>query len=436
MRVLMTSVWSTHFLPMVPTGWALRAAGHDVRVAVQPAHADVVATSGLPLTVVGRDVEVIRRRGGDGAAANGGARAAGAGPAAGDGDGQARVGGQANGNGDAPASGGARRSGGDGSGAGKGGGVPRERIVRAVGTFVGVADAMADDLVGLSRAWRPDLIVHDPLTFAGPLTAAVLGVPAVRHLWGADMTAGQADTQASLLAEVPLFWELLERFGLSELEDLGTLTLDPCPPSVQLPAALPRQNVRFVPYNGPGVQPPWAAGLPPAPRVCVTWGSTVARFAGQIPFPAGRAVEAAVALGAEVIVATTSDQLPALPDGVRVAESVPLHMLLPACSAIVHQGGGGTTLTALRHGVPQLVMGQLPDHAFHASRVAAAGAGIALDPALAEPQAIREALSALMGDPSYGAAAGRVRLEMARQPAPTQVVGVLERLAASGAEAA
>src|SRR5690606_31676344 len=104
-----------------------------------------------------------------------------------------------------------------------------------------------------------------------------------------------------------------------ELADLGTLTLDPCPPSVQQPADIARRHVRYVPFNGPGVQPPWTLGPPRAPRVCVTWGRTVAQYAGRVGFPAAEAVHDAVDLGAEVVVATTSDQislLPELPEGV------------------------------------------------------------------------------------------------------------------------
>lgn len=373
----MTSVWPTHFLPMVPVGWALRAAGHEVRVAVPPSCVDAVAGAGLPALGTGQDVEVVRgtrdRRDGDGHA-------------------------------------------------------PRARILNALDTFVGVAAAMAGDLVEHARTWRPDLVVHDPLAFAGPLAAAVLGVPSVRHLWGADMTTNGDVTQASLLAELSSFEALLSRFGLRELADLGTLTLDPCPPSVQVPAPVERQPIQYVPYNGPGVQPRWTTTLPPAPRVCVTWGRTVARFAGRIGFPARAVVEAALAEGAEVIVATTQDQLPELPSGVRVAVSVPLHMLLPACSVIVHQGGGGTVLTSLRMGVPQLVLGQLPDHAFHAERIAQSGVGLRLDPAEADVPRLRAELSRLLSEPSYAQAARRVREEMLGRPTPAEVVGVLERL--------
>jgi hypothetical protein len=38
----------SHYFPLVPMGWALRASGHDVRVACPASFAGVVTASGLP----------------------------------------------------------------------------------------------------------------------------------------------------------------------------------------------------------------------------------------------------------------------------------------------------------------------------------------------------------------------------------------------------
>src|SRR5688572_28667204 len=59
MRVLFTTwAWPAHYLPMVPLAWALRAAGHEVRMASQPELLPVMRESGLPSTVVGHDVDI------------------------------------------------------------------------------------------------------------------------------------------------------------------------------------------------------------------------------------------------------------------------------------------------------------------------------------------------------------------------------------------
>lgn len=54
MRVLLVPLAaSPHFFVQVPLVWALRAAGHEVRVASQPDLMDTVTAAGLPATPVG-----------------------------------------------------------------------------------------------------------------------------------------------------------------------------------------------------------------------------------------------------------------------------------------------------------------------------------------------------------------------------------------------
>src|SRR5690242_9158774 len=59
MRVMFTA-WAGggHFAPLVPLGWALRAAGHDVLVACHPSQADSVLRAGLPALPLGPDVDM------------------------------------------------------------------------------------------------------------------------------------------------------------------------------------------------------------------------------------------------------------------------------------------------------------------------------------------------------------------------------------------
>ncbi len=69
MRVLfVTLAASPHFFVQAPLAWALRAAGHEVRVASQPDLMDTITAAGLPATPVGprlaqdESVEELRRR--------------------------------------------------------------------------------------------------------------------------------------------------------------------------------------------------------------------------------------------------------------------------------------------------------------------------------------------------------------------------------------
>jgi len=39
--------------------------------------------------------------------------------------------------------------------------------------YVMLAEAMVDDTIALTQSWRPDIIVSEPTTYAGPLAAAM-----------------------------------------------------------------------------------------------------------------------------------------------------------------------------------------------------------------------------------------------------------------------
>jgi UDP:flavonoid glycosyltransferase YjiC (YdhE family) len=377
-----TWAWPTHYLPMVPLAWAARAAGHEVRVASQPALAGTIASSGQVATLVGRDVDV-------------------AGP------------------------------------------FRREifplldrdpRLItaadvqrmgrRAIELFATVAEAMAPDLIGFIRAWRPDVIVFDPLTYAAPLAAALIGVPAVRLHFGPDQPA--TDYERAGLAG------LWRAYGLPEVDTFGVLGLDPCPPSLQLPAPTPRRSFRYVPYNGPGLVPPWLREPPSRPRVCVSWGTSTVRFCGREHYLAADLALAARELDVDVVLAVApADRglLGALPAGVRVVEGLPLHLLLPGCAAIMHQGGAGTMLTAAAAGVPQLVLPTLPDQSLNITLLGRVGAGRCLlrkgRPMAAVRTEATAALATLLADPGYASAADGLRHEIDAQVPPGAAVAEL-----------
>jgi vancomycin aglycone glucosyltransferase len=70
--------------------------------------------------------------------------------------------------------------------------------------------------------------------------------------------------------------------------------------------------------------------------------------------------------------------------------------LFPRVAAIVHHGGAGTTATAARAGVPQVVVAQIADQPYWASRVAALGIGVAHEGATPTLQSFSSALSAAL----------------------------------------
>jgi UDP:flavonoid glycosyltransferase YjiC (YdhE family) len=380
--LLVTFPVASHYFPMVPLGWALAAAGHEVRVASHPSFVSTVESAGLTGVGVGKepDLRWVFEPGGVAPLAD---------PAADETEGL--------------------------------------RAARGLTMFAEVAADMADELLPWARDWRPHLVVFEPRALAGVIVAADLGVPAVRHLWGVD------HTYVRWPIERPINGALLARYGAGDADPHGLHTLDPCPPALQVPSAAGAERVRYVPYNGSGTPPAWLTRPADRPRVCVTWGTTLARQTGQIA-PAVRAVEACHAAGAEVVVATTRAQRPMLgelPAGVRVLDSAPpLHLFLPTCAAVVHPGGSGTLLTALVAGVPQVVVPAVADQFLNADRLAGTGAGRAvLDPGA---PALRAAVTAVLEDPGIAAAAGELSRTAASAPPPARAAESLAALAAVG----
>jgi UDP:flavonoid glycosyltransferase YjiC (YdhE family) len=404
MRVLFTSyAWPSHHFPLVPLAWAMHVGGHEVRMAGPPELAATMLRSGLPSVVVGRDVDLAGRH--RRAAEHMGALAE---PA----PGRNRLEFM-----DLPKAFQATRPAGQ---------------RRDLSLYGGVADAMADDLVALARRWRPDLVVFDTLTYAGPLAARVIGVPAVRLLFGPDVPYFTLGLEERLLKPV------LRRFGVDDVDLLGRLTVDPCLPDLQFGpdvAPVARAPMRYVPYNGLSEIPDWAWQPSGRPRICLTWGTSLDRLLGTrtfLPAPVLRGcAEAAADRGAELVLGLTAGQrelLTELPDGVRVAERVPLQALLTSCQALVHHGGAGGMMTAVRYGVPQLVVPQMPDHVINANHLAGTGAGLVLHLDEADVSAVHASVIAVLDDGSYRDAAGRLRDEDLHRPSPADVVDDLQAL--------
>jgi len=436
MRVLFTTwAWPSHYFPMVPLAWALRAAGHEVLMTSQPELAPTMLSSGLPVVPVGRDLDVaaVHR-------------------AASDEVKPPRPAGRP------------RRKAERISDHLAIDGVTKAESLRAralltlrdleidaqavfrtiratrpaaratnMSLYGEVAEAMVDDLLALARSWRPDLLVFDPLTYAGPLVAQVIGVPAVRSLFGPDVT------YFTNAGEVLGMGPLMARFGVEELNLLGVSSVDPCPPSLQFSDAIaptPRIRVRYVPYNGLSEIPAWLCEEPERPRICLTWGTSMARMIGEQAFLPAALLEGGAKLAAErdaeLVLAITAAQralLPDLPGSVRVVESVPLQALLPTCQAIIHQGGAGTMLTALVSGLPQILLTQMPDQAANAINLVTAGAGQTLAVQGLDASTVLAAGHDLLDDAAYRTAAQRLRQQIQEQPTPSEVVDQLIELA-------
>jgi UDP:flavonoid glycosyltransferase YjiC (YdhE family) len=116
---------------------------------------------------------------------------------------------------------------------------------------------------------------------------------------------------------------------------------------------------------------------------------------------AGEEVDAILTLGPAVSARDLS--LPSNIDAVPYADH---DQLLPTCGAVVTHGGLGTTLRALAHGKPLLLLPLGRDQAFNAGRAVELGAGIRL-PLEAARAEIASALAELLARPRFTDAANR-----------------------------
>ena len=108
-------------------------------------------------------------------------------------------------------------------------------------------------------------------------------------------------------------------------------------------------------------------------------------------------------------VVTTGAAAPAVlrvPANVEVHQYIPHDEIMPSASVVVGHGGHSTTMRALAHGVPLLIlpMNRVTDQPMIGKAVARAGAGRVL-PRTASAGEIRSAVWSLLQDPSYRHAA-------------------------------
>jgi UDP:flavonoid glycosyltransferase YjiC (YdhE family) len=158
--------------------------------------------------------------------------------------------------------------------------------------------------------------------------------------------------------------------------------------------------------------------------VYLSFGSVTA--GGHLPYPHldRAAIDALAPLRARVLVTIGEPrdlaELGSLPSNVHVERWVPNDSVLPHAAAIVHHGGFGSTLGALGHGVPMVVVPLFStDQWANADAVARVGAGIALVaerdtravlelPGPATLDGLAPAVQRLLDDPSYRRGAERI----------------------------
>jgi UDP-N-acetylglucosamine:LPS N-acetylglucosamine transferase len=274
--------------------------------------------------------------------------------------------------------------------------VDPEREQREFRGFAGrPARERADEVQALCVEWRPDAVVCDETDFGALLVAERLGLP-----------------YASVFTTAPGFIPPDLRAALR-----AHLVLSPFPPSLRDPGpARCFRTAAGARCNG-------------AQTVYFTLGTVFNLESGDLftRVLAGLAeldVEVIATVGRQIDPAELGPQ----PERIRVERYLPHADVLPRCAAVVSHGGSGTVLGALAHGLPSVLLPMGADQPWNAARCEELGAAVVLDALRATPEDVREAVSAVLDDPSYRAAAERVRDEIRALPGPEHAVRLLERL--------
>lgn len=380
MRILFTTLVSPgHLRPMVPLAWALRSLGHEVIVTCPPNQTRFPLAAGLNVMPYGQDIEPIgamRRRLPDGVISPADLH---------------------------------------------GGGITPERA-RMVGAAIGrIAATSAEEVTAFARAWRPDVIVHEPMEMTGRVAAAVLGIPSVLHRWGLETLATFNDGAAAELEGV------CARLGITTSQLTSTWVIDPTPPSLILPGTRPGWPMRYVPDNGSAIVPAWTLQPPARRRVCVTVGNLMLELGGM---PALRAMlDALQRFDVEVIAAVR------IPDGEHTGGdrpnvkiiALPISQFIGSCDLVLHHGGTGSSFTTIAAGLPQLVFPQLADEFEYgqACEDRHIGRYMHLPAHQRDPDAIADAIDDLLTDPRYLKEARAVREESEALPTPWQMARTL-----------
>ncbi|MFD7915404.1 activator-dependent family glycosyltransferase [Streptomyces sp. NPDC059752] len=420
MRVLFTTTpEKSLFQQMVPLAWALRTAGHEVRVASQPWFAETITQAGLTAVPVGNDRAIWRLPQMTPELTEAGRNGLGSPYDAAERD---------------PAE------------------LDWDTLLRGYGQAVGRWHRsdnfpMISDLVTFCRAWQPDLVLWEPLAFAGSIAAEASGAAHGRLLWSIDVLGLSRSRFLDLMARQPAgrradpladwLGGYARKYGgvFTETMVTGQFSIDQFPASLRMAAPGHRYvSMRYVPYGGPASVPGWLRERPARPRVGLSLGiAATNRFAGYVA-DVPSILDSLADLDIEVVATLAPSEqhkLTRVPDNVRVVPYVPLHALVQTCDAVINHAGPGTFLTTALYSVPQVAVPWDFDEPELARRAAAQGSVLALRADEATGPAVREAVQRVLTEPGFRAAARELRSQLLALPSPGALVPRLEELAAA-----
>ncbi len=298
---------------------------------------------------------------------------------------------------------------------------------------------MISDLLSLARSWAPDVLVRDPMEFAGCIAAECLGIP---HAACGPLFVFWQGAWHDSPGEVP-------KPELDTLRRAHGLPPDPAlvmlyrylylaflPPAFVGPALAVPSTVQFlrpISFNQSGDEglPAWVTQLPERPTVHASLGTIFHRTHGVFTAILDGLRDEPINL----ILAVGRDQDPVQfgpqPPNVFIERYIPHTALLPYCDVVITHGGFSSVMVCFNQGLPMVLMPLAGgDQRGNAHRCAALGVGQIIAPDQRTPERIREAVLEVLGNRRYRARAAQVRDEMQRLPEPEYAVTLLEKLTA------
>jgi MGT family glycosyltransferase len=261
--------------------------------------------------------------------------------------------------------------------------------------------------------FSPDVLLVDQQALAGALVARERGITwATSASTTAELT-DQYETMPKLTDWLHEQMAVLQAgYGFAEPLDLRFSDLLVLAYSSEELLAPPEPLGAHIALVGP-VFGPRAAGPPfdwdwldpDRAHILVSLG-TVNQDAGDRFFAV--AMEALAPLADRVQAVVVGPPGLTAPDNVLVVNRVPQLELLPHLDAVVCHGGHNTTCEALADRLPLVVAPIRDDQPAVASQVTAAGAGIRVKFGRVHADELRDAIVAVLDDPSYRNAASRI----------------------------
>lgn len=293
---------------------------------------------------------------------------------------------------------------------------------------------MVRDLNDLFISWKPDVIVRDAREFGGAIAGETHGIPHVTA--GASVFRGPEwwrEATAEPLNQIRLAENLPDDSRMDML--YRYLDLVSMPPMLITDQDYVGPTAHFVrplafDQSGDEALPAWFDELPEGPLVYGTLGTTAMT---QLPglFEAMAGAMAHAPYTAIITVGRDRDPAEIAPDAdnVHTVQYIPQSLLLPHCDAVFCHGGFSSTLAALLHGLPLVIMPLGADQFENAERATQIGAAEGIDPDERNSQRIRQAIGTVLKTSRYRDNAERFRDEVQELPGLDYAVELLERLA-------